>query len=134
MRGFRRSAFTLMELLVVIAIIAVLATMLLPAVQKARGAAGRAVCTNNLKQQVLAVHLYADSFSGQLPPANFLNQQTGAEGSTYFALLSYLEQDGLFNTYSQNGQGYLGVGPIPLKVFQCPSDPTQGNGVAGGRD
>jgi len=110
----------------------VLAALLIPAVQKAREAAGRAVCTNNLKQQAHAVHLYADSNSGNLPPANFLDQQTGAQGSTYYALLPYLEQDSLFNTNNQNGQGYLGVGSVPLKVFQCPSDPTQGGGVGGG--
>jgi hypothetical protein len=58
---------------------------------------------------------------------------TGAQGSTNFALLPYLEQENLFAIYTQNGQGYLGAGPFPLKVFQCPSDPTQQNGVANGQ-
>lgn len=63
------SGFTLVELLVVIAIIGVLIALLLPAVQAAREAARSANCRSNLKQIVLACHMYADVHKGHWPPA-----------------------------------------------------------------
>jgi prepilin-type N-terminal cleavage/methylation domain-containing protein len=96
-----RQGFTLIELLVVIAIIAVLVSLLLPAVQQAREAARRTQCKNNMKQIGLAVHNFESTFQ-QLPHPGQCDS-TGSSSTVYMTqstptlLLPYIEQANVYN-------------------------------------
>ncbi len=63
----KRSGFTLIELLVVIAIIAILASMLLPALARAKGSGQRMSCVNNQKQLTMSANMYTQDFGDQYP-------------------------------------------------------------------
>ncbi len=126
----RRSGFTLVELLVVIAIIGILIALLLPAVQAAREAARRSQCSNNLKQQALALQNYHDTQkcfpSGAINPWGGINPGNGWLINWAIAILPYIEQAPLHAQYNMNlSNADAANKPVVQAIvppYTCPSD------------
>ncbi len=130
-RPSRRRALTLVELLVVVAIIAILAAILLPAVQGSRESARRSGCSNNLRQIGLGLLAYHDA-AGMFPPG-LTDHKTAANPqgkqlawSVY--LLPYVEEGALYAQFNRNA-GYtsaanrFAAGTV-LSIYTCPSTVT----------
>ena len=120
-----RQSFTLIELLVVVAIIAVLVSILLPALNSARANAQSVVCKSNLRQIGLALSLYSEDYGGHIPQAAVLRRGGGLPTIYWFNVLE--KYTGIAKHQGNN---------INEGLFQCPSrdvfDPNIGWGVGWG--
>jgi prepilin-type N-terminal cleavage/methylation domain-containing protein len=100
----RRAGFTLIELLVVISVIAVLVTLLLPAIGSVRAAARRTQCSNNLMQLSIAVQNY-EAAHGVFPPGvvnptdPIVEQPLGQHNGWLVQILPYIDKEEAYESF-----------------------------------
>ena len=121
-KTFRKQFFTLIELLIVVAIIAILAGMLLPALNKAREMAHSTSCKNNLKTLGTAVNLYAGDNNDMMLPISQPGKQFGT-GTTWTSIL-------LGSAEASTVQGKY----FSIKTYLCPVTAMEKNYKLDGTD
>ena len=128
----KKRGFSLVELLVVIGLIAIVISILLPAIQQSRQDARRAHCRNNLKQFGLALHNYHDTFN--CFPPGWVSKEgdpgTGARIGWQTMILPFVDQAPLFNRINfhvppsdAHGKPLDMFQTATITTFRCPADP-----------
>jgi len=115
--------FTLIELLVVVAVMVLLVSILLPSLAAAREEAKQVTCLTRVKGQLLAVHLYAGNFDGQIPvgPYDPMTLPGPVTGPPFNLIAS--NQLWIGNLQKYNGHGVLLSGYLETaEAFFCPGD------------
>lgn len=118
-----RRAFSLVELMVVISILGLLMSLLIPAVQYARETSRRASCSNNLRNQVLALQNFHDT-NRVLPFGR--NNVGGLDTSWYLEILPFVERGELADAYDRSRlwtdpTRNLAIANTTISLFRCPS-------------
>lgn len=111
LKASKSVSFTLVELLITISIIALLVSLLLPGLRKARGVAMRTSCANNMKQICSQLTIYVDDYNGWCPPINFMDWvvfMNGFNSDNAQELITYGKKNGLYPT-------------TPTGLYICPT-------------